>query len=200
MRGKTKGFLEDIIIIVTILAIIYGIYNLFTSDSRPENQTTININKVENNQTKLKIDTKKIVTTQQHTNNSNKPVIKEEKTVQVKTKQEPEKKKLEVKSKIENKEIKISINKKKLLDFMIKTQYDIRKYIVRTNPTNKMKFRLTILEDGNYEKLTFISGDKQFFYNNKENIIKIFPLNIHNDIKNAFPRYFTVDIKAIPTH
>lgn len=58
-----------------------------------------------------------------------------------------------------------------------------------------VNIRLTILKDGRYEQLTFIEGNKEYFELVKPSINKTFPIEIPNDIKNNFPRYFRMKIE-----
>lgn len=58
-----------------------------------------------------------------------------------------------------------------------------------------INIRLTILKDGRYEQLTFIEGNKEYFELLKPSINKTFPIEIPNDIKNNFPRYFRMKIE-----
>lgn len=58
-----------------------------------------------------------------------------------------------------------------------------------------INIRLTILKDGRYEQLTFIEGNKEYFELVKPSINKTFPIEIPNDIKNNFPRYFRMKIE-----
>ncbi len=58
-----------------------------------------------------------------------------------------------------------------------------------------VNIRLTILRDGRYEQLTFIEGNKEYFELVKPSINKTFPIEITNDMKNIFPRYFRMKIE-----
>ena len=56
------------------------------------------------------------------------------------------------------------------------------------------KIKLTILSDGSYEQLVFVGGDKQYFSDIQDSITKIFPLEIKEELKDKFPRYFRMEI------
>jgi hypothetical protein len=55
--------------------------------------------------------------------------------------------------------------------------------------------RVTILKDGNYEQLTFIDGNKNYFNLIKSSIIQAFPIEMDSSLKNNFPRYFRMKIQ-----
>lgn len=58
-----------------------------------------------------------------------------------------------------------------------------------------VNFRLTILKDGRYEQLTFIEGNKENFELLKSSISQTFPVNINDQLKNSFPRYFRMKVE-----
>lgn len=55
--------------------------------------------------------------------------------------------------------------------------------------------RVTILKDGNYEQLTFVDGNKNYFNLIKSSIIQAFPIEMDSSLKNNFPRYFRMKIQ-----
>lgn len=59
----------------------------------------------------------------------------------------------------------------------------------------ELKIRVTVLPNGSYEELIFVSGDEKLFEMNKENIVKVFPARIDDKIKDDFPRYIRISIK-----
>ena len=58
-----------------------------------------------------------------------------------------------------------------------------------------LKIRITILNDGSYEDLRYIDGNKMLFDTNKKNILKVFPVFLNEKIQNQFPRYVRMTIK-----
>lgn len=64
--------------------------------------------------------------------------------------------------------------------------------LISTTFTN---IRVTILQDGKYEQLTFMGGNKQYFKQIEASILEIFPLSVDNSIKDKFPRYFRMKIE-----
>lgn len=66
---------------------------------------------------------------------------------------------------------------------------------IDSNETKSLRYRITVLKDGNYEQLTFVGGDKVLFEENQDNIIKVFPVTIDEKIKDEFPRYIRLNIK-----
>ncbi|RLA83815.1 MAG: hypothetical protein DRG78_03280 [Epsilonproteobacteria bacterium] len=195
MRGKTKSFFEDTSIIAIVLAVIYGIYYLY---SNYDVETKV--------KPPIKEEIKKEII--------DKKIVKIEKTEPIKP--QTIESKIKKKAKIIDKEIvvkktiikeEIIVKKEKNVDlkllrsFLIETQYKIRNNIVYPSDTNKtkenlfIKVKVTILKDGSYEQLKFVDGDKEMFESNKENILKVFPLVIDKKISDDFPRYFRMTIK-----
>lgn len=66
---------------------------------------------------------------------------------------------------------------------------------VNSTKSQNLRFRITLLKDGNYEQLTFVNGNKELFESNKENILKNFPIDIDDKIKDEFPRYIRINLK-----
>lgn len=87
-----------------------------------------------------------------------------------------------------------------LRSFMRDLKFKIANNIVKRDDLNatvsqELQIRITVLEDGNYEQLTFVSGDEVLFEMNKENIANVFPVNIDDKIKEDFPRYVRLNLK-----
>jgi len=59
----------------------------------------------------------------------------------------------------------------------------------------ELQIRITVLKDGSFEDLTFISGDKNLFDMNEENIKNIFPIAVDAAIVDDFPRYIRLTIE-----
>lgn len=57
-----------------------------------------------------------------------------------------------------------------------------------------VNIRVTILKDGNYEQLTFLNGNSDYFNKVKPQIEEIFPLKIEENLKSHFPRYYRMKI------
>ena len=55
--------------------------------------------------------------------------------------------------------------------------------------------RVTILKDGRYEQLIMTKGDEEFFNSIKSSILEVFPLEINQNLKNSFPRYYSLTIE-----
>lgn len=93
-----------------------------------------------------------------------------------------------------------NVDKNALRIFLRQLKFDIasnidKTYSFNSNESQKLKIRITVLKDGNYEGLHFVDGNKKLFDKNKENILKVFPLNISDSIINEFPRYVRISIK-----
>ncbi|AXK48724.1 hypothetical protein CRU87_05675 [Aliarcobacter trophiarum LMG 25534] len=57
-----------------------------------------------------------------------------------------------------------------------------------------VNIRVTILKDGSYEQLTFLNGNSEYFNKIKPQIEQMFPLNIEENLKGHFPRYYRMKI------
>lgn len=93
-----------------------------------------------------------------------------------------------------------NVDKSDLRVFLRQLKFDIASNIDKSDAQNsdesqKLKIRITVLKDGNYERLHFVDGNKKLFDKNKENILKVFPLNISDSIVSEFPRYVRISIK-----
>ena len=55
--------------------------------------------------------------------------------------------------------------------------------------------RVTILKDGRYEQLIMTKVDEEFFNSIKSSILEVFPLEINQNLKNIFPRYYRLTIE-----
>jgi hypothetical protein len=58
-----------------------------------------------------------------------------------------------------------------------------------------VSIKLTVLKDGNYEQLTFIEGNKEYFELFRSSIKEAYPVKIDDSLKNNFPRYFRMKIE-----
>ena len=93
-----------------------------------------------------------------------------------------------------------NVDKNALRNFLRKLKFDIASNIEKnevndSSESQKLKLRITVLKDGNYEALHFVNGNKELFDKNKKNILKVFPLQISDSIVNDFPRYVRISIK-----
>lgn len=182
MQGKTKGFIEDIFVLLFIAAVVIAAYFFFFSEEKKELQE--NTNKVTQESTKLQTvitESKKIVTLPKEINT----------TLNHKTIQEKQTKPEEILSKeleIENK-----VDLDLLQKFLIGTKQKIYSKITMENQefqtSKSLKIRLTVLKSGELEKIEFTSGDKELYELNKQKIIDIFPVEIDKKIEAEFPRY-----------
>lgn len=192
MHGRTKSFFEDSVIIIIVIVLLYGIYSFFDSFTQEDKNNPIKIEKATPQEEPVKST---ILEKQVKEEQAEDKVI-----IQVPqlSKVEEDKKKVVVEKKEKNVDLRM------LRAFLIETKMKIRNNIVvpsfnsdlnTTNEDNFLSFRLTILKDGSYEQLTYVSGNKKLFEMNKENITKMFPLSIDNRIKDDFPRYFRVKLE-----
>jgi len=209
MQGKMKSFFEDTGIILVLSATIYGGYYLYTTFPND----TPNIKNTKSSQEKIVIKQDDIV-------DLNKSKFSNESNLTKTFKKEDEQvnKKIEIIEKsIEKKEIvkvptpavikeEVEIKKEKNVDlgilrsFLRNLKFEMASNIVKRHDINEtisqeLKIRVTVLKDGTYEELLFVSGDKKLFEMNKENIAKVFPVRIDDKIKDDFPRYVRISIK-----
>jgi len=205
MQGKTKGFFEDTGIILVLAASIYCGYYIYTEFfSNTENSSelfiTENINEVKKDLNLENNDTV-ILSTVPTTNIKEVPEIdlEEKKTITIQEKTIIKKvlPNLEIKAK---KQITKNNDLPILRKFLRQLKFNIASKIVNNNDLDlndakMLKIRITLLPDGNYEQLTFVSGNKQLFETNKANILKVFPVEMKEEIKDHFPRYVRVSIK-----
>jgi len=205
MQGKTKGFFEDTGIILVLAASIYCGYYIYTEFfSNTENSSelfiTENINEVKKDLNLENNDTV-ILSTVPTTNIKEVPEIdlEEKKTITIQDKTIIKKvlPNLEIKAK---KQITKNNDLPILRKFLRQLKFNIASKIVNNNDlylndAKMLKIRITLLPDGNYEQLTFVSGNKQLFETNKANILKVFPVEMKEEIKDHFPRYVRVSIK-----
>lgn len=159
----------------------------------PENKNiteTQNVTKIE----------QKIETTEQtikEENNSPKIENKNSSEISTVTKEESIKPKIIEPSKPTESNINLTDEKAKIELFYQNIRGQINSNIDKSTLKSGefINIRLTILKDGRYEQLTFIEGNKEYFELVKPSINKTFPIEIPNDIKNNFPRYFRMKIE-----
>lgn len=69
---------------------------------------------------------------------------------------------------------------------------------IEINPLSSgesLNIKLTILKSGKYEQLVLDSGKKEYFNQIKPAIAKAFPVQIDENLKDGFPRYFRMKIE-----
>ena len=207
MNAKSKSFIEDTLILLVIAAIFYGIFTFFFSSSNStdnllENQTIVEekqvvmkeqkdeeIQKIAKLKEEIKEEIKKTLN----------QAVQEEEQIQIKLEEE----KL-LKEKLVEKQTEMT--EKVIVPITIDALYkeneekiysNISKDIDKNSFENlsDVNIRVTILKDGKYEQLEYMSGSRQYYDLIKPSILKIFPLKIDNSLKNKFPRYFRMKVK-----
>lgn len=223
MRGKTKSFFEDTFILLIVAVLIYGIYSFFFASEEEvklEEPKVVIENKVETNTYKEPVvnEIKTPTEIKSEPNNTEKieekvietpkveAVQKEQIEEQIKEKIEPAKvepikvekpttetpnvqttQELEEKAKVEafystiREKIYANINK------------NVDKSLIKNGEFVSIK--LTVLKDGNYEQLTFVEGNKEYFELFRSSIKEAYPVKIDDSLKNNFPRYFRMKIE-----
>ena len=223
MRGKTKSFFEDTFILLIVAVLIYGIYSFFFASEdeiKLEEPKVVIENKVETNTYKEPVvnEIKTPTEIKSEPNNTEKieekvietpkveAVQKEQIEEQIKEKIEPVKvepvkvekpttetpnvqttQELEEKAKVEafystiREKIYANINK------------NVDKSLIKNGEFVSIK--LTVLKDGNYEQLTFVEGNKEYFELFRSSIKEAYPVKIDDSLKNNFPRYFRMKIE-----
>jgi len=207
LNAKSKSFIEDTLILLVIAAIFYGIFTFFFSSSNStdnllENQTIVEekqvvmkeqkdeeIQKIAKLKEEIKEEIKKTLN----------QAVQEEEQIQIKLEEE----KL-LKEKLVEKQTEMT--EKVIVPITIDALYkeneekiysNISKDIDKNSFENlsDVNIRVTILKDGKYEQLEYMSGSRQYYDLIKPSILKIFPLKIDNSLKNKFPRYFRMKVK-----
>ena len=218
MRGKTKSFFEDTFILLIVAVLIYGIYSFFFASEEEvklEEPKVVIENKVETNTYKEPVinEIKTPTEIKSEPNNTEKieekvietpkveAIQKEQIEEQIKEKIEPVKieknttetanvqttQELEEKAKVEafystiREKIYANINK------------NVDKSLIKNGEFVSIK--LTVLKDGNYEQLTFVEGNKEYFELFRSSIKEVYPVKIDDSLKNNFPRYFRMKIE-----
>lgn len=188
MTGRTKKFMEDMlifIIIIVVITVVYFVISNFMFDEKniikKEDETPlIQENEIEKPMDTIEVEDLNI------TKNKEENIIKQENT--------PEEKEV-----VENKEKKVDLQK--LKQFISLTEEKIAKNIVYNIDNNAssnekyLKIRITLLKSGDYEQLKFVDGNEHLFEQNKANITKIFPLSIDQEIIEEFPRYLRIELR-----
>jgi len=203
MQGKMKSFFEDTGIILVLSASIYGgyyIYNTFFDETvKSSNITELKekkvLNIIDSNESN---NVEKILTIKQPIKEATE-VIAENTISDTVVKNKIIDEVPAIVDKIETKKEK-NVDLGKLRTFLRDLKFKIATNIVKRDDLNesisqKLKIRVTVLKDGNYEELTFVNGDEKLFEINKENIINVFPVQIDEKIKDDFPRYVRIGIK-----
>lgn len=214
MRGKNKSFLEDIFILFIIGILIYAIYSFFFS-SDEENQIIENTTTIEKQieeptvKEKASEEIKSDEAILEEEKNDEKIIIEQKVEIKPEAIEEVDKnKETSTKEEIKTQEIEQKpIEKTELSETDKKTRIElfyesIREKIyknIENTPINNGEYiniRVTILKDGRYEQLTLMAGNKEYFDLIKPSIYKVFPVKIEDSLKENFPRYFRMEIKA----
>lgn len=195
-----KNQLEDMFIIFVVLGIIYGIYNFFALDDEVKIEPQRIIEKPINDSEKNSSNTKDINIT------SISPIKKEIKKENIIQKVEVKKEKKELKKQEPKKEIVIektitqpstlsafNNNLKKKINTIVAKKIKNDTYFA--NKHGSLNIRLTILVDGTYERLRYVDGDMALYDFVKKDIVSVFPVVLHKNIQEKFPRYFRMKIE-----
>lgn len=195
-----KNQLEDMFIIFVVLGIIYGIYNFFALDDEVKIEPQRIIEKPINDSEKNSSNTKDINIT------SISPIKKEIKKENIIQKVEVKEEKKELKKQEPKKEIVIektitqpstlsafNNNLKKKINTIVAKKIKNDTYFA--NKHGSLNIRLTILVDGTYERLRYVDGDMALYDFVKKDIVSVFPVVLHKNIQEKFPRYFRMKIE-----
>ncbi len=208
MKGKMRSFFEDTGIILVLSSVVIGGYYGYSAFTK-ESKILPNTNKSDEHL--LIVKEKPIVDVNKSI------IINEVMTPIIVKKIEVKQEKLTkiIEKKVLKKEIlkvptplieEIEVKKEKNVDLVIlrtflrNIKFSMASNIVKRDDINEsisqeLKIRVTVLKDGSYEELIFVDGDKKLFEINKENILRVFPINIDDKIKDDFPRYVRISIK-----
>lgn len=218
MRGKTKSFFEDTFILLIVAILIFGIYSFFfTSEEevKLEEPKVVIENKVEMNTYKEPV-VNEIKTPTEIKSELNNPEKVEEKVIETPKVEAVQKEKIEeqIKEKIEpvkvekpstetpNVQTTQELDEKAKVEAFYSTirekiYANINKNVDKSLIKNGefVSIKLTVLKDGNYEQLTFIEGNKEYFELFRSSIKEAYPVKIDDSLKNNFPRYFRMKIE-----
>lgn len=223
MNRKSKSFIEDTLVLLVVFGLIYIIYSFFFASEEntqiSENPTIIEkqitpVTKEENSliiekpeEVNVEVkqeDTKVLENTTLEVNPEivEPETIKEEEVVVAKEEEIIEKKEIE---KTEDKII-LPISTPSKTSTTIESFYKTIEEKINSNISKNLNkdtvtspsyvnIRITILQDGRYEQLTYMEGNKAYFDMIKPSILEVFPLEIEESIKDKFPRYFRMKIE-----
>ena len=223
MRGKTKSFFEDTFILLIVAVLIYGIYSFFFASEdeiKLEEPKVVIENKVETNTYKEPV-INEIKTPTEIKSEPNNPEKVEEKVIETPKVEAVQKEKIEeqIKEKIEpvkvepvkvekptteipNVQTTQELEEKAKVEAFYSTirekiYANINKNVDKSLIKNGefVSIKLTVLKDGNYEQLTFVEGNKEYFELFRSSIKEAYPVKIDDSLKNNFPRYFRMKIE-----
>ena len=223
MRGKTKSFFEDTFILLIVAVLIYGIYSFFFASEEEvklEEPKVVIENKVETNTYKEPV-VNEIKTPTEIKSEPNNPEKIEEKVIETPKVEAVQKEQIEeqIKEKIEPVKVEpVKVEKPTTETPNVQTTQEleekakveafystIREKIYANINKNVDKslikngefvsIKLTVLKDGNYEQLTFVEGNKEYFELFRSSIKEAYPVKIDDSLKNNFPRYFRMKIE-----
>lgn len=223
MRGKTKSFFEDTFILLIVAVLIYGIYSFFFASEEEvklEEPKVVIENKVETNTYKEPV-VNEIKTPTEIKSEPNKTEKIEEKVIEIPKVKAVQKEQIEeqIKEKIEPVKVEpVKVEKPTTETPNVQTTQEldekakveafystIREKIYANINKNVDKslikngefvsIKLTVLKDGNYEQLTFVEGNKEYFELFRSSIKEAYPVKIDDSLKNNFPRYFRMKIE-----
>ena len=207
MNGKRKNYLENTIIITVLGSIVYGISNfIFSTTTISTPISTI---------AKYEIPVIKQIITPEIVN-AIKTIVKIPEIIEPEaeiTEPEPEIEELvqvEIPKQIQKEVKQISSNKTESIQYdtqeqknetnaflratRVKINNNIEQELAEVDTTGYLSIRVTILKDGDFEQLTYMGGNKNHFKLVENSIKDIFPVNISENIKYQFPRYFRMRI------
>jgi hypothetical protein len=209
LRPRNKNFLEDTVIFIIVGALIYGIYTFFFSAQ--ENTQIVQNPTVVEKTIDLVQEEEKVQKEISQSENIKETETAEDKNIAIQDIKEGIKEQTSTKEKTEEIEIKspeiienetIQSNSNITIESFYKSIEDkiylnITKNVDKNtlNSSNPVNIRITILQDGRYEQLTYMSGNKQYFDKIKSSIVDVFPVNIPTNLKSNFPRYFRMEVE-----
>jgi len=205
MNHRGKSFFEDTLIILVVIAILYGLYSFFfsseTNTTKPKNETVL-IEKSTVKENNVDNTTEKIIEKEIKKDENTKESIKENIQETKKDKSEETKNILKTFNEPIIKKEATNITSSDTVESFYKAikqkiyaniSNNIKKETI--NRFNPLEIRVTILKNGKYEQLTFIKGDRNHFNSIKSSVLEIFPLDINPSIKDKFPRYFRMKVQ-----
>ncbi len=207
MEHRNRKYYENLIVVLVVFALIYGGYVYFLKNNTPKINKIVTVQKVVQPEVRI-IDEEpvqeKVILEEETISQKEEVIVQEintstEENISIEI--EPIKENIIKQKTISQKEIIIQkakkqfVNKETLNNFLktvkkqINSKMIIDDKIDITIQKDYLKIRITILKDGNYEELKYMEGNKILFDINKQNILKVFPVSIKEEIQDQFPRY-----------
>jgi len=196
LRGRSKNYVENLLIFIIIIVISWAIYHYFLSSYIYTNylDESTDIKKVQNEYID-KLNSIKV---------AKRPKLEQTKNIpQLSTDDNNTDKNITADTNQTTQKATLDINTTDSTATIYSYYTNLQKAFVKLVPTDnidqnirqKVTIKLTILKDGNFEYPHKISGDKRYYDIVAPIVIAQFPLTIPPHLQDKFPRYFTLKVE-----